>query len=52
MSAASIMAGDPEDDVSRKATRLHGLIQRFQESFTSIERVRGSMVCCLTQVAS
>ena len=45
MSAASIMAGDPEDDVSRKATRLHGLIQRFQESFTSIERVRGSMVC-------
>ncbi|KAK2181803.1 hypothetical protein NP493_375g01048 [Ridgeia piscesae] len=38
MSAASIMAGDPEDDVSRKATRLHGLIQHFQESFTSIEK--------------
>ena len=39
LDAASVMMGDAEDDVARKATKLHHLIQRFQESFTSIEKV-------------
>ena len=37
--AAGILAGDAEDDISRKATKLHGIIQIFQQSFTSIEKV-------------
>ncbi|KAI0241883.1 Delta(3,5)-Delta(2,4)-dienoyl-CoA isomerase, mitochondrial [Lamellibrachia satsuma] len=36
--AAGILAGDAEDDISRKATKLHGIIQSFQQSFTSIEK--------------
>ena len=40
MGFASVMAGRPEEDVSRRARRLHGEIQRFHESFTSIDRVR------------
>ena len=39
LDAASVLMGDAEDDVSRKATKLHDLIHRFQESFTSIEKV-------------
>ena len=47
LDAASVLMGDADDDVARRATKLHHLIQRFQESFTSIEKVKYiHVICC------
>ena len=43
---ASVFSSDEDDDVSRKAFRMQQLVLRFQNSFTSIEKVRANLSSC------